>query len=274
MRGAIGEGLRRVLMVPPKHFSVEYAINPWMEAGVVVDQQKAMDQWTELKTSIEREGVHVLTLDQVKGLPDMVFVCNSGLCYRNKLYLSHFRHSQRIGEQKPFAAFYKRLGLELYGTDYAHVFEGGGDAFFSDQKTLWAGWGGPRTSRKAYEYVQRMGDFETVPCELIDPRFYHLDTCLCPVGIDSALWFPPAFSDDTKKEIRRRLPRAIAVSEAEAMAFVCNAIAIGRRVISPKGIGTETQMALSSLGYTVQEVEMGEFMKSGGACQCLVMKLW
>ncbi|KAL3081308.1 hypothetical protein niasHT_039785 [Heterodera trifolii] len=131
----------------------------------------------------------------------MVFACNSGLFYRNRLYLSHFRHAQRIGEQRHFADFYKGLGLELYGADCAEIFEGGGDAFFSDERTLWAGWGGPRTNRKAYEHIQKMGDFETVPCELVDPRFYHLDTCLCPVGTDSALWFPPAFSENTKKEV-------------------------------------------------------------------------
>jgi hypothetical protein len=59
-------------------FSLKYAINPWMRADAVVDRQRAMDQWKALKASIEREGVEVLTLDQVEGLPDMVFACNSG----------------------------------------------------------------------------------------------------------------------------------------------------------------------------------------------------
>jgi N-dimethylarginine dimethylaminohydrolase len=49
-----------------------------MKENVAVDQQKAMHEWNLLKTSIEAEGVKVLTLDQVKGLPDMVFCCNSG----------------------------------------------------------------------------------------------------------------------------------------------------------------------------------------------------
>uniref|UniRef100_A0A8R1E317 Uncharacterized protein n=1 Tax=Caenorhabditis japonica TaxID=281687 RepID=A0A8R1E317_CAEJA len=47
--------LKRVLMVPPKHFTVEYAINPWM--GGVVDQQKAQTQWDGLKNAIEKQGV-------------------------------------------------------------------------------------------------------------------------------------------------------------------------------------------------------------------------
>lgn len=69
------------------------------------------------------------------------------------------------------------------------------------------------------------------------------------------------------------MPNAIAISETEANAFVCNAIAIRKKVISPVGVSQSTRQALQRFGYSVVEVEMGEFMKSGGACQCLVMKL-
>uniref|UniRef100_A0A914NS32 Amidinotransferase n=1 Tax=Meloidogyne incognita TaxID=6306 RepID=A0A914NS32_MELIC len=109
-------------------------------------------------------------------------------------------------------------------------------------------------------------DFEIIFCELIDQRFYHLDTCFCPIGANSALWFPPAFSIETRE-------KTITVSEEEALNFVCNAINIRKKVISPKGVSKQTLEALTSLGYSLEEVEMSEFMKSGGACQCLVMKL-
>uniref|UniRef100_A0A915LEZ7 Amidinotransferase n=1 Tax=Meloidogyne javanica TaxID=6303 RepID=A0A915LEZ7_MELJA len=207
-----------------------------------------MEQWNLLKESIEKEGVKVVTLNQVEGQPDMVFAC---LVHNNKIFLSKYRHKERTGEQKYFAAFYKQLGLQLFGEDYPEFFEGGGDAVFSDKNTLWAGWGGPRTDKKAYDNIRLMGgnDFEIIFCELIDQRFYHLDTCFCPVGANSAL------------------------CEEEALNFVCNAINIRKKVISPKGVSKQTLEALTSLGYSLEEVEMSEFMKSGGACQCLVMKL-
>lgn len=85
--------LKRVLMVPPKHFTVEYTINPWM--GGVVDKQKAHQQWNSLKSAIENAGVPVLTMEQTEGLPDQVFVCNSGLVYDDQVYLSRFRHKER-----------------------------------------------------------------------------------------------------------------------------------------------------------------------------------
>uniref|UniRef100_A0A0M3HHX3 Glutaredoxin domain-containing protein n=1 Tax=Ascaris lumbricoides TaxID=6252 RepID=A0A0M3HHX3_ASCLU len=94
MSHAVSQLLKRVLMVPPKHFTVEYSINPWM--GGVVDKAKAFEQWNLLKSAIEKEGVEVkpkvLTLEQAQGLPDMVFVCNSGLVLNDKVYLSRFRH--------------------------------------------------------------------------------------------------------------------------------------------------------------------------------------
>lgn len=41
-----------------RHFT-QYEINPWMKRGTVVDERKAMDQWTQLKRAIEGEGVEV-----------------------------------------------------------------------------------------------------------------------------------------------------------------------------------------------------------------------
>ncbi|TMS32849.1 hypothetical protein L596_000648 [Steinernema carpocapsae] len=55
MQRAVGDVLKRVLMVPPTHFTVEYTINPWM--GGVVDKAKAHEQWSKLKGAIEKEGV-------------------------------------------------------------------------------------------------------------------------------------------------------------------------------------------------------------------------
>ncbi|KAI6192050.1 hypothetical protein M3Y97_00293900 [Aphelenchoides bicaudatus] len=267
MAKAVSDILRRVLMVPPKHFTVEYAINPWM--GGKVDQALAQKQWDQLKKEIENQGVKVLTLDQTPDLPDMVFCCNSGLAYENKVYLSKFRHPQRQGEQK---ALFAENNFDPRGSDYAEYFEGGGDAVFSDYNTLWAGYG-ERTSKEAYNHVAKLGSFETVFCEMTNPKFYHLDTCFAPVGSKSALYYPDAFSSKTQQEIKRRLPDAIAVSDEEATAFVCNAITVRKAVISPIGVSDRTKDLLSKLGYKTIEVDMSEFMKSGGACQCLVMKL-
>ncbi|CAD6195609.1 unnamed protein product [Caenorhabditis auriculariae] len=256
--------IKRVLMVPPQHFTVEYAINPWM--GGVVDKQKAQKQWNELKSAIEAEGVQVLTLDQTAGLPDQVFVCNSGLVYEDKVYLARFRHKERNGEEPHYLKWFKANGFKLHGEAKEDVFEGGGDAVFTDPNTLWAGYG-ERSSKGVYEKVKALGKFDVVMCDMVLPNFYHLDTCFAPVDATSALYYPKAFSEKTQQEILRRLPNSIAVSEEEASAFVCNAITIRDSVLSPIGVAPKTREALARLGKKVKEIDMSEFMKSGGACQ-------
>lgn len=118
----------------------------------------------------------------------------------NKIYLSTFRHDERKGEQQHYLNFYRNNNFELLGANFEHFFEGGGDAVFSDYNTLWAGYGA-RSSKEVYQYVQRLGQFETVLCEMVNPKFYHLDTCFTPVGNDSALFYPEAFSQKTINDV-------------------------------------------------------------------------
>lgn len=59
----------------------------------------------------------------------------------------------------------------------------------------------PSCHVQVYERIRALGNFEIVICELVHPKFYHLDTCFAPVDQTTALWYPPAFSENTKKEV-------------------------------------------------------------------------
>lgn len=96
-----------------------------------------------------------MTLEQEEGLPDMVFSCNSGLVFNNKVYLAKFRNPQREGEQKHFASWFKKNKFETLGSSYPSFFEGGGDAVFSDYNTLWAGYGFRTNKEVLYYYLLR-----------------------------------------------------------------------------------------------------------------------
>ncbi|KAK6010818.1 Amidinotransferase, partial [Ostertagia ostertagi] len=178
----------------------------------------------------------------------------------------------RSGEQEHYLKWFKSHGIQTLGEDYPEFFEGGGDAVFSDPKTLWAGFG-QRSAKGVYERIKALGQFDIVICELIHPNFYHLDTCFAPVDQTTALWYPPAFSEKTKKEILQRLPDSIAISDEEANSFVCNAITVRNTVLSPIGMQAATREALARRKKAVTDLDMSEFMKSGGACQCLVLRL-
>jgi N-dimethylarginine dimethylaminohydrolase len=109
---------------------------------------------------------------------------------------------------------------------------------------------------------------------LVDPRFYHLDTCFCPLSNGDVMYYPPAFDAASRALIETHYPIAkrIVVDEVDALRFACNAVNVGRTIllneISPQ-LCTELEMR----GFTVIQVKLTEFLKAGGAAKCLVLRL-
>ena len=71
--------------------------------------------------------------------------------------------------------------------------------------------------------------------ELVDPRFYHLDTCFCPLAPDGAIYYPGAFDEYGRSVLRDRIPNLIEVAAEEAASFSCNAVVVGRTVVLNEG---------------------------------------
>jgi N-dimethylarginine dimethylaminohydrolase len=93
----------RFLMCPPRHFGVEYVINPWMEGQIhATNPDLAGTQWSRLH-ALMSEHAEVASLPAVAGLPDLVFTANAALIYRRKAVLSSFRHLERQPESPHFA---------------------------------------------------------------------------------------------------------------------------------------------------------------------------
>lgn len=259
---------KAVAMCPPRYFTVEYKINEWM--GGTVDRIRAQDQWDRLKSSIQKCGIEVKEIEPVEGLLDMVFCCNAGIVNGDRVYLSKFRHPQRTGEEKHYKNWFLHNGYEVFESQ--EFFEGGGDAVISrSDSKLWAGYG-QRSVKKAYDEIGQIGKLRTIFCEMVHPKFYHLDTCFALLNSKTALWYPSAFSEDTQVLIKSEIPNLIAVSEKDAAKFVCNSINFGNVVIAPPGCHA-AKKEMEKRGFHVVEVDLSEFMKSGGACQCLVLKL-
>src|SRR5438128_474483 len=72
---------------------------------------------------------------------------------------------------------------------------------------------------------ERLG-VEVLPMELVDPRFYHLDTCFCPLMPDWALYYPGAFDEYGRSVLSDRIPNLIEVATEEAVSFSCNAVVV------------------------------------------------
>src|ERR1700733_11416981 len=221
------------LMCPPKLYDVDYVINPWMAGNVHASSRtRADEQWQRLYEAVTSIA-NVQLVEPQPGSPDMVFTANAGLERNGTVALSSFFHPERQGEEPHFRRWFEQSGYAVCDLAPFAPFEGEGDALFeADGSRLWAGHG-PRTRELSHRHLTELWDIEVISLHLIDPRFYHLDTCFCPLFNGEVLYYPAAFDAESQQRIEARYTPAkrICVSEADALRFACNAINIGRTVL-------------------------------------------
>ena len=260
----------QILMCPPDFYGIEYEINPWMSRSRQSDRERAETQWEGLRGLLERCGAEVLLLPPVAGLPDMVFTANAALMYGNRAILARFRPEQRRGETPYVADWLSEHGYEVESIPTEFAFEGAGDALFCGE-TLFAGYRIRSDARGHQLIADRLG-CPVIPVELVNTRYYHLDTCFCPLAPETAIYIPAAFDSYALLAIRARIPNLIEVCEEEATQFACNAVVVGRTVITNTGC-PRLHDDLAARGFTPIETPLDEFLKAGGSAKCLTLRL-
>jgi len=262
-------------MCAPDFFTVDYAINPWMVAGEgAVSTELARTQWKTLHDALAKVA-EVALLQPVDGLPDMVFTANAGVVYGKRAIVSRFEFDERRGEEAHFRNWFESNGFEVVDWPEELIFEGAGDALADRSGAwVWAGYG-QRTEKAAHEELAKFyPDRELLSMRLVDPRFYHIDTCLQPLEGGYLLYYPDAFEDAGRAEIERRIPadKRIAVTTEEAAAFACNAINLDEHIALNQPSERLTD-ELKAAGFEVTSLNLSEFLKSGGSSKCLVLRL-
>jgi ornithine--oxo-acid transaminase len=262
------------LMCTPKLYDVHYVINPWMAGNVRrASREQAAAQWEDLRRALNQVA-RVMLVEPQPGWPDMVFTANAGLVRKGVVAISRFFHPERQGEESHFRKWFDDLGFKVSEMPPATPFEGEGDALFeADGSRLWAGHG-VRTTQSTHVRLRELWDVEVISLRLADPRFYHLDTCFCPLRDGSLLYFPAAFDAESNAKIELRYPkeRRIPVGEADALSFACNAINVGQFIFLNQ-ISSELSLRLQARGFQVVPVQLTEFLKAGGAAKCLALRL-
>jgi lysine-ketoglutarate reductase/saccharopine dehydrogenase-like protein (TIGR00300 family) len=262
------------LMCPPDVYDVDYVINPWMEGNIHKPSRAlAVEQWRALAALLERNAEVEKVVPQ-RGLPDMVFTANAGLVVGKNFVLSHFLHRERQGEQEHFKKWFQKHNFTVFELPPDLPFEGAGDALLDREGAcLWAGYGF-RSELDAHPHLAEWLDIEVISLRLIDPRFYHLDTCFCPLETGLLLYYPQAFDAYSNRLIEQRIPseKRIAIAEADAVQFACNAVNVGRRLIVNR-VSAELRGRLEAAGFEAIETPLSEFIKSGGAAKCLTLRL-
>jgi len=263
-----------ILMCPPDFFTVDYVINPWMAGNVdTMSLERAKQQWCELRDAIAGYA-DVVTIEPQPDLPDMVFTANAGAVYKDKAIASHFMPHERRPEEAHFKTWFRDNGFDLLALDEKIGFEGAGDCLHDRRGPwLWTGFGF-RTEIEAHKEIQEFFDLEIVSIRLTDERFYHIDTCFCPLTDGFLMYHPPAFDFDSRMAIETRIPphKRIIVDTIDAGNFACNAVNIGDRVILHRA-SDPLKARLMLAGFSVHEIELTEFLKAGGSAKCLTLKL-
>jgi N-dimethylarginine dimethylaminohydrolase len=260
-------------MCPPEHFSVDYAINPWMDPSLPVDAELAVKQWELLRTTLDDLGHTVHVLDPVPGLPDMVYAANGAFSVDGVVYGARFRHPERAAEAHAHREFYAAVAdWRFAGPE--HVNEGEGDFAYLPAAyggLVLAGYGF-RTEPAAHAEAQEVLGRPVVSLRLVDPAFYHLDTALAALDDRHIAYYPGAFSPSAQRVLAQLFPDAVLADRADAEAFGLNLVSDGRHVI----LNTEaTGMAakVRSAGYVPMSVELSELKRGGGSVKCAVAEL-
>ncbi len=263
----------RILVVPPRYFEVACAINPWMSADASVEPDAAQRQWDGLVEAIERAGAEPVVGDPQPGLPDMVFAANCGVAVGDRFLCAQFRHPERQPEASHFAAWFAEHGFTV--EQPTATFEGQGDLIFDLERPIaWFG-SGFRSDPAMADPIAAFTGREVIALDLVDPRFYHLDTCFCSLPGGAVLYVPEAFTRDSRAAIQAIVPKdqLLAVSPEDAARFVCNAVSIGDRVLL--GSASEDLDAwLRRQNLEPVHLDVSEFMKAGGSVFCLCMRFF
>ncbi|MDX5574547.1 amidinotransferase [Streptomyces sp. ID01-9D] len=262
---------RRYLMCAPTHFRVTYSINPWMDPSKPVDLPLAQTQWEDLRDRYRALGHTVELLTPRPELPDMVFAANGATVIGGRVLGALFAYRERFEEAGAHRDWFREHGFaEVHEPE--HVNEGEGD-FAVTASYLLAG-RGFRSSPLSHVEAQEFFGVPVIGLDLVDPRYYHLDTALCVLdaAADEIMYYPDAFSPASRAVLRRLFPDALLAREADAAAFGLNSVSDGRHVLLPQG-ATGLLDPLRDRGFEPIPMDLGELLKGGGSVKCCTQEL-
>src|ERR1043166_8085287 len=238
--------MRSLLLCPPDYYGIEYEINPWMDRTRNAVPELARAQWRGLLEKLQSLGCEVELVAPRKKLPDMVFTANAGLLVGKKFIRSNFRYPQRQGEEEYFEKWFANRGYLIVPLPGGLFFEGEGDALFCGE-VLFCGYRF-RLDIRAHQIIGEQLKTLVISVELVKDRFYHLDTCFCPLPDGSAIWYPAAFDQYGQQAIRHHVPNLIEVVPEEAAHFACNSVVLGAEIVLPESC-PKLCSALKDRGY-------------------------
>lgn len=273
----------RFLMCPPRHYGVRYTINPWMNPGLWAQGEadwlaRAGAEWRDLRRALQRLGATIDEAIPAASVPDLVFTANSAVVMDGKALLARFKHPERQRERPYYAAAFRSLialGLLDVAVDLPEgvILEGAGDCIWDQTRRLfWVG-SGLRSQATAATVVAETFGLPTVGLDLVDPRFYHLDTTFSVLPRGEIMCFPGGLSKWARRILAERVDAddRLEVGEADACSLALNGIGLGDTLVLSACSGA-LRSRLAERGYRVIVQPLSAFLLSGGAAYCLTLR--
>lgn len=260
---------RHYLMARPTYFDVEYSSNSWMDPGKPTSTELAVAQWESLRDAYLELGHRVDLLEPRPGLPDMVFTAGGATAVGGKVLVSRFRHAHRHPESAAYLDWFRRRGFHEV-RQARWVNEGASDCLRAGSLLL-AG-SGLRTNTRAHTEAHEFFQLPVVGLTLVDPRYYHLDSALAVLDEGTIMYYPPAFSAESRELLAELYGDAIVASDDDAVAFGLNAVSDGRHVVLPEA-ATGLIAQLRDRGFEPIGVDLSELLKADGGVKRCTLEL-
>jgi N-dimethylarginine dimethylaminohydrolase len=254
-------------MCAPTYFDIIYSINCWMIPENKPNKILATQQWHALVNTLKTHGAEIEFVPP-QNLPDFVYIADSGIIYKNHFLCSNFFSPERKKESPFWKNFFSSRNYNVTHLSEHHSYEGSGDSFIIYDR-FFCGYGFRTKETAVYEAAEIL-DLVPESLQLIDERFYHLDTCFSPLNSEAIIFYPKAFTSQSRKKLENNF-NCYAITEKEALLFACNIVSFNNKIIASCEYGKTTQL-LEKHGFEVKTIDLSEFIKAGGAAKCLTLK--
>ncbi len=275
-----------VLSYPGPTWHIRGAYNFRSAARAEVNPRAALREWLAFADVLSARGARLAVLAPPAVEPPLtglLYAANYGATFSRSegpvLLLSRMSVPHRTRERSFVQALAESLGLET--RESRAVWEGQAEICALPRGRYLLTWGVRSDQASVVEITTHLPQGARVlPLKLREP-FFHGDTCLnaipLPDGRTILLAYPGAFVDANQADLERFCApdvELVPVSEADALAYACNALPLGKDLVAARGLSAELASALAARGLTLVEVDFTElFGKGGGGPRCLVNDL-
>jgi len=265
--------------------------NPYIHLHKDIVQKKAIEQHKKLEKAFSNISCFAIEYnDETKGLSDIVFVANGGICLprlpKPLVILPFMKYKQRKEELPYLEVIFEKMGLATvkFPGDQSCPFEGQAEIkwFCGGTKAI-AGYGF-RSTKKTFSVLDKLlkkiykkhglKSPEILALPLVSDHYYHLDVAMLEFDDTKCIVHKRAFSPESVQKMRNFLGAENVHVLDTPDSFCLNAVVDGRNLITHKLTDSLKKELESITGKHIKQVDTSEFEKSGGSVRCMTLDVF